>query len=93
MQIRSLGQEDPLEAGLATHSSVLAWRILWTEKPGGLQSIGCRVNHTEAAWHACTASTYCRSSPLCRTVFMALHFSVTVHASGKCFIQNGLLAV
>ena len=39
MQIRSLGQEDPLEAGLATHSSVLAWRILWTEKPGDLQSI------------------------------------------------------
>ena len=36
----SLGQEDPLEKEMATHSSVLAWRILWTEEPGGLQSIG-----------------------------------------------------
>ena len=40
MQIRSLDQEDPLEEGMATHSSILAWRITWTEDPGGLQSIG-----------------------------------------------------
>ena len=39
-QVWSLGQEDPLEEGMATHSSVLAWRIPWIEKPGGLQSIG-----------------------------------------------------
>ena len=38
--VRSLGQEDLLEKGLATHSSVLAWRIPWTEEPGGLQSTG-----------------------------------------------------
>ena len=38
MQVRSLGQEDPLEEGMATHSSILAWRILWTEEPGGLYS-------------------------------------------------------
>ena len=37
-QIRSLGQEDPLEKGMATHSSVLTWRIPQTEEPGGLQS-------------------------------------------------------
>ena len=37
-QVRSLGWEDPLEVGMATHSSVLAWRIPWTEEPGGLQS-------------------------------------------------------
>ena len=37
---RSLGREDPLEEGAATHSSVLAWRIPWTEEPGGLQSTG-----------------------------------------------------
>ena len=37
-----LGQEDPLEDGMATHSSILAWRIPWTEKPGELQSIGLR---------------------------------------------------
>ena len=40
MQIRSPGQEDPLEEGMATHSSILAWRILGTEEPGGLQSTG-----------------------------------------------------
>ena len=42
----SLGQEDPLEEGMATLSSILAWEILWTEKPGGLQSMGSqRVRH------------------------------------------------
>ena len=39
-QVRSLGQEDPLEKKMATHSSILAWRIPWTEEPGGLQSMG-----------------------------------------------------
>ena len=44
--IRSLGQEDPLEKGMAMHSSTLAWRIPWTEEPGGLQSVGSqRVGH------------------------------------------------
>ena len=38
--IWSLGQEDSLEKGMATHSSILAWRITWTEEPGGLQSMG-----------------------------------------------------
>ena len=40
--VRSLGQEDPLEKGMATHSSILAWRILWIEEPGGVQSMGHR---------------------------------------------------
>ena len=39
MQAQSLGREDPLEKGMATHSSILAWRIPWTEKPGGLYSL------------------------------------------------------
>ena len=38
--VRSLGWEDPLEKGMATHSSILAWRVPWTEEPGGLQSMG-----------------------------------------------------
>ena len=38
--VPSLGGEDPLEKGMATHSSILAWKIPWTEEPGGLQSIG-----------------------------------------------------
>ena len=39
-QVQSLGQEDPPEKEMATHSSILAWEIPWTEEPGGLQSIG-----------------------------------------------------
>ena len=38
--VPSLGWEDPLENGMATHSSILAWRVPWTEEPGGLQSVG-----------------------------------------------------
>ena len=45
-QVRSLGREDPLEKGMATHSSILAWRIPWTEEPSLLQSTGLqRVGH------------------------------------------------
>ena len=40
IQIRSLGQEDPLEKGMATYSSILVWRIPWTEEPGGLRTMG-----------------------------------------------------
>ena len=45
-QVWSLGGEDPLEKGMATHSSILAWRIRWTEEPGGLQSMG-----SQRVWH------------------------------------------
>ena len=44
---RSLGWEDPLEKGMATHSSILAWRIPWTEEPGGLQSMGFSKSWTQ----------------------------------------------
>ena len=45
-RVESLREEDPLEKGMATHSSILAWRIPWTEKPGGLHSTGLqRVGH------------------------------------------------
>ena len=47
--VRSLGQEDPPEEGMATHSSILAWRIPWTEETGSLQSTGSqRVRHDQA---------------------------------------------
>ena len=50
--VQSLGWEDLLEKGMATHSSILAWRIPWTEEPGGLQSIGLqRVGHDWTAKH------------------------------------------
>ena len=44
--VRSLGQEDPLEKGKVTHFSILAWRIPWTEEPGGLQSMGSQESDT-----------------------------------------------
>ena len=47
-RVQYLGQEDPLEKGMATHSSILAWEIPWTEEPGGLQSMGLqRVRQTK----------------------------------------------
>ena len=45
--VQSLGQEDPLEKEMATHSSILAWKFLWTEEPGGLQSIGLQKSWTQ----------------------------------------------
>ena len=58
MQVQFLGREDPLEEGMATHSRILAWRIPWTEEPGGLQPKGSqRVGHdwvSKHPWtHAC----------------------------------------
>jgi len=53
MWVGSLGWEDPLEKGMATHSSILAWRIPWTEEPGGLQSMGSqRIGQDVGAWWA-----------------------------------------
>ena len=53
-----LGQEDPLEDGMATHSSILAWRIPWTEEPGRLQSMGSqRVRHSRSDL-ACTHASF-----------------------------------
>ena len=48
-RVQSLGWEDPPEEGMATHSSILAWRIPWTEEPGGLQSMGSHgVGHNRS---------------------------------------------
>ena len=58
MHVRSLTREDPLEEGMATRSSVLAWRIPWTEEPGGLHSMGSqRVRHDWAHTHTHTQAT------------------------------------
>ena len=46
IRVQSLGQEDPLEQEMATHSSILAWRIPWTEEPGGLQFVGSQESDT-----------------------------------------------
>ena len=50
-QVRSLGQVDPLEKEMATHSSILAWKSPWTEEPGGLQSMGCKESGTAEQLH------------------------------------------
>ena len=47
MWVQSLGQKNPQEEGMATHSSILAWRILWTEEPGGLQFMGSKMRWTQ----------------------------------------------
>ena len=53
-QVQFLGWNDPLGKGMETHCSILAWRIPWTEEPGGLQSIASRrVGHDGVAKHAC----------------------------------------
>ena len=49
-QAQSLSQEDPLEKEMATHSSILAWRIPWTEEPGGLQSMGSQRVGDDWTW-------------------------------------------
>ena len=52
MWVQSLGQEDPLEEGMATHSSIFAWKIAWTEEPGRLQSMDCKeLDTTEMTEH------------------------------------------
>ena len=58
--VQSLGWEDPLEKGLATHSSILAWEIPWAEEPGGLQSMGSqRVRHN-CVTNTLLSNDYCR---------------------------------
>ena len=53
-QVRSLGQEDPLEEKMATHSTIPAWEIPWTEEPGRLQSMGSQKSQTQLSTHAHT---------------------------------------
>ena len=52
-QVQSLGQEDPLEMGMAIHSSILAKKIPWIEEPGKLQSMGCKESDTTDRLHFC----------------------------------------
>ena len=55
-QVRSLGRQDPLEEGTAMHSSILAWRIPWTEEPGQVTKNRTRLK--QLSMHACTASVH-----------------------------------
>ena len=74
--VSSLGQEDPLEEEMATHSSILAWGIPWTEEPGGLQSIGSqRVRHDLATEHPCLGSSEYYLYPYCNNRSFSRHMN------------------
>ena len=66
-RVRSLGWEDPLEEEMATHSSILAWKILWTEEPGGLQSMGSQRVGNDWSDLACIHG-------ICESNHYVLHF-------------------
>ena len=51
--VQSLGWEDPLKKGMATHSGILAWRIPWVEEPGGLQSMGLQKSQAKFCFYMC----------------------------------------
>ena len=69
IQVRFLGREDPLEEGVATHSSILAWRILGTEEPGRLQSIGHK--ESDATEH----STFFRRKKQTNKLTLSKHYN------------------
>ena len=66
-QVQSLGQEDPLEKGTATHSSILAWRIPWTEEPGGLKSMWSQRDRHNLSNLAHTHTHTCKTEVLQNT--------------------------
>ena len=59
MWVQSLGQEDPLEKEMATHSNILAWKIPWTEEPGRLQSMGSQESDTTERLHFIPSMLIC----------------------------------
>ena len=77
-QVQSLGWEDPLEKGLATHSSILAWRIPWTEEPGRIQSLGSqRVGHN---WATNTLTALIRYVTMAKTsIVFGFRFLMTLN--------------
>ena len=86
----ALGGEEPLEEGMATHIRILAWRILWTEKPGGLQSIGSQRVEQDSAQHSTALFTstmwssvfieFPQTAPRCSSLHVFAHvFPATCH--------------
>ena len=87
--LRSLGWEDPLEEGMATHSSTLAWRIPWTEKPGGLQSMGLqRIGHGWAANTSCMPLSLGFGHSLLLGFLVGLHVSLVLKLLLALFFYN-----
>ena len=83
-QVWSLGREDSLENGLATHSSILAWRIPWTEEPGGLQSMESqRIRHN---WVTNTFSTY--REPIYEMYAFIKYINKYKHTTHQCSLMR-----
>ena len=90
-RVQSLGREDPLEKGMATHSSILAWRIPWTEEPGGLRSMGSQgveqVAWTEqlSLFHSHTISWSSQESQLSPPGYAST--PLPLHPCIACFLE------
>ena len=85
MRVQSLGREDPLEKEMTTHSSVLAWRILWTEEAGGLQSIGLQRVREDLAQQEQQIKTLEE-----RITSLLLHFFFLIQSKlQSCYICKG----
>ena len=87
-QVWSLGWEDPLEKGMATRSSILAWRIPCTEEPGGLQSMGSWVKHDWAINTSAQSSEKARIFP-CVSQLLLFHFSFFFFQTARYFFNKG----
>ena len=81
-QVRSLGWEDPLEKEMATHSSIPAWRIPWTEEPGGLQSTGSqRVRHDWATYITIYMKYHLQQKKILTFLKFSFNFTYRIHCS------------
>ena len=84
MQVQSLGWENPLEKGMATHCSILAWRIPWTEEPGWLQSTGLQTVRQDCHWKTVWWVTHCGTNIW--VLYLPLSFCVVIIVfSSWCF--------
>ena len=94
-QLQSLGQEDPLEKRMATHSSILAWKIPWTEKPGGLQTMGsqgvglnCATNTFTFTQDATLCPPPMSPPPLPHSPYLSVHSDFPYHLPSPCLPQG-----
>ena len=85
--VRSLGQEDPLEKGMATHSSILVWRISWTEEPVGSQSVGSQTVGQD--WTTNTFTFPVRCKYLCTCVWHVCDLLTSLGSIRLCLLEAG----
>ena len=84
-RISSLGGENPLEESMSIHCIMLAWRILWTEDPGGLWSIGCKDSYmTEMTEHACMQTSYKLNHIICTLMWLTSFAQYYIYEIHPC---------